>query len=258
MKNGRKQRAGLLAAAIVALFAVAVPAGAASKDRNGDGIPDRWEKRHGLSLKKNQAKLDQDRDGLKNRGEWRNATDPRDRDSDDDDVADGREVKRGSDPTVAHPVFPTEDVGQVAAWDAETGVLEVTLAAGGTVSGSVSEFTKIRCPLPAPPTDPVEGEEPTDPVEDPAALRHRRPGGPGANGAGAPRPGGRPGSGLHPGHGPSLRCSTEDLAVGVAIKAVDVRFTAEGTTFIKIALGAGAEVPVEEPVEEPIEEPAVG
>ena len=258
MKNGRKQRAGLLAAAIVALFAVAVPAGAASKDRNGDGIPDRWEKRHGLSLKKNQAKLDQDRDGLKNRGEWRNATDPRDRDSDDDGVADGREVKRGSDPTVAHPVFPTEDVGQVAAWDAETGVLEVTLAAGGTVSGSVSEFTKIRCPLPAPPTDPVEGEEPTDPVEDPAALRHRRPGGPGANGAGAPRPGGRPGSGLHPGHGPSLRCSTEDLAVGVAIKAVDVRFTAEGTTFIKIALGAGAEVPVEEPVEEPIEEPAVG
>ena len=49
-----------------------------------------------------------------------------------------------------------------------------------------------------------------------------------------------------------------DLADSLAIKAVDVRFTAEGTTFIKIALGAGAEVPVEEPVEEPIEEPAVG
>ncbi len=251
MNDGRKQGMGLLAAALVALFAVAMPAGAASKDGNRDGIPDRWEKRHGLTLKKNQARLDQDRDGLRNRGEWRHGTNPRKRDTDGDGVIDGREVKQGSDPTVAHPVLPAEDLGQISAWDAETGLLEVTLAAGGTVSGSVSEFTKIRCPLPPPPTDPVEGEEPTDPVDDPAALRHRRPGGPGANGAGAPRPGGRPGSGLHPGHGPSLRCSTEDLAVGVAIKAVDVRFTAEGATFIKIALGAGAEVPVEEPIEEP-------
>lgn len=255
MKNGRKQRAGLLAAAIVALFAVAVPAGATSKDRNGDGIPDRWEKRHGLSLKKNQAKLDQDRDGLKNRGEWRNGTDPRDRDSDDDGVADGREVKRGSDPTVAHPVFPTEDVGQVAAWDAETAQLEIALAAGGAISGTVSDFTRIRCPLPLP-NDPVEGEEPTDPDPAPETLRRRPPRGPGA--AGGPRPGGRPGSGLHPGHGPSLRCSTEDLAIGVPIRAFDVRYTADGATFIKIALGGEPEVPVEDPVEDPVEEPALG
>ena len=278
MKNGRKQRLGLAAAAIVALFAIAIPAGAASKDRNGDGIPDRWEKRHGLSLKKNQAKLDQDRDGLKNRAEWRNATDPRDRDTDDDGVADGREVRHGSDPTAAHPVLPAEDVGQITAWDATTGQLEVTLTAGGSVKGAVNQFTKIRCPLPPPPTDPVEGEEPTDPVEGSEDLRRRPPAGPqgaggqrpaGPQGAGGQRPAGpeasedsrpagRPGSGLHPGHGPSLRCTTEDLAVGVPVKVFDVRYTADGATFIKIGLGGEPEVPVEDPVEDPVENPVVG
>lgn len=235
MKNVRKQELGLAATAIVVLFAIAIPAGAAPKDRNNDGIPDRWEKRHDLSLKKNQAKLDQDRDGLRNRGEWRNATDPRDRDTDDDGVADGREVRQGSDPTAAHPALPTEDVGQIAAWDAATGQLEVTLTAGGSVTGAVNQFTKIRCPLPPSPTDPVEGDQPTDPVEGAGELRRRPPRAP--KGSGGPRPGGRPGSGLHPGHGPSFRCTTQDLAVGAQIKAFDVRYTADGATFIKIGLG---------------------
>ena len=53
-------------------------------DHNHDRIPDRWEKRHDLSLKVKQHRRDQDSDGLKNRGEWRAKLDPRDDDTDDD------------------------------------------------------------------------------------------------------------------------------------------------------------------------------
>ena len=58
------------AAALVGVLIAAVPASAASKDRNHDRIPDRWEAKHGLSLKVNQARKDQDSDSLRNRGEW--------------------------------------------------------------------------------------------------------------------------------------------------------------------------------------------
>lgn len=60
-------------------------------DRNGDRIPDRWERSHRLSLRVNQARRDQDRDGLRNREEFLAGTSPRDRDSDDDGVRDGNE-----------------------------------------------------------------------------------------------------------------------------------------------------------------------
>jgi hypothetical protein len=75
----------------VSLMGVAASSAAAKSDRNHDRIPDRWEKKHGLSLKVNQARRDQDRDGLKNLGEFRARTDPRDDDSDNDGVEDGDE-----------------------------------------------------------------------------------------------------------------------------------------------------------------------
>ena len=51
---------------LFALTAVAaVPASPAlAKDR--DGMPDRWEKRHHLSMRVNDASRDKDRDGLSN------------------------------------------------------------------------------------------------------------------------------------------------------------------------------------------------
>ena len=60
--------------------------------------PDRWEKRHKLSLKVKQAGLDQDRDHLRNLGEFRQGTSPRDADSDDDGLRDGKEHGVGNDP----------------------------------------------------------------------------------------------------------------------------------------------------------------
>ena len=233
MIEGRKERFGFLFATLAALALIAVPATASAKDRNGSGIPDRWEKSHGLSLKKNQARRDQDRDGLRNKGEWKAKTNPRDRDSDNDGLSDGREVRNGGDPLDGGVADLTDGLATVTAWDPATSRLEVTLTAGGSVSGQVTEFTGIRCALPE--------ENPVDPVD--PAVRHRGP----SNGHGGRLPG-RPGRGPHggfvPGWGPSVPCSIEDLAVGTPVDMVKVRFTPEGIVFRKILIGLPAEEPV--------------
>src|SRR5436190_16251272 len=79
-------------AGVLALFATLLLASAASAhDRNRDRIPDRWERAHHLSLHVNQARRDQDHDGLNNRGEFRAHLNPRDADTDDDGTDDGDE-----------------------------------------------------------------------------------------------------------------------------------------------------------------------
>jgi hypothetical protein len=106
------------------VLAGAVVAG--SGDRNDDRIPDRWEKRHNLSLKVKQHRRDQDSDGLKNRGEWRAKLDPRDDDTDDDGVEDG-----------------DENAGTIASF--ENDVLTLNLAGGGTLTALVTDRTEIEC-----------------------------------------------------------------------------------------------------------------
>src|SRR5262245_32977267 len=83
----------LVGAAFAALLAFAPGAMAHSwrGDRNHDRIPDRWEKANHLSLKVNQAKRDQDHDGLRNRAEFMAGDNPRDADSDNDGTDDGAE-----------------------------------------------------------------------------------------------------------------------------------------------------------------------
>src|SRR4051794_21795528 len=82
----------LLACAFAAVLAFPTSGLARSHgDRNGDRIPDRWERAHHLSLKVNQAKRDQDHDGLRNKGEFMAGDNPRDADTDDDGVKDGHE-----------------------------------------------------------------------------------------------------------------------------------------------------------------------
>jgi hypothetical protein len=128
-RHGNRARRGLLLlAALSALALLAVPSLAAAKDRNNDRIPDRWEKRHHLSLKVNQAPRDQDRDRLSNRGEFKAGMDPRDRDSDNDGVKDG-----------------VENAGTIASFDAGTGKLVVNLYGGDTISGFVTDETRIKC-----------------------------------------------------------------------------------------------------------------
>ncbi|HEX7058780.1 MAG TPA: hypothetical protein VF176_02915 [Solirubrobacterales bacterium] len=118
----------LLVTALGALALLALPAaaGAKVKDRNHDRIPDRWERRHHLSLNVKQTHRDQDRDHLRNRAEFLADNDPHDADSDDDGVADGE-----------------ENAGTIQSFDAETGRLVIDLFGGDSVSGLVTDQTEI-------------------------------------------------------------------------------------------------------------------
>jgi hypothetical protein len=122
----RKGLVGALLVAALGIMALMLPGIAAAKDRNHDNIPDRWEKKHGLSLRVNQAHRDQDRDKLVNRQEWKAGDDPLDSDSNDDGTPDGQ-----------------EDAGTIASFDGTT--LTINLFHGQTVSGLVTDGTEIKC-----------------------------------------------------------------------------------------------------------------
>jgi hypothetical protein len=131
MNRTNKRRTGLGGLLAVALGAVAllVMAGpAVAKDRNHDRIPDRWEKRHKLSLNVNQARRDQDGDHLRNLAEFRAGDNPRNADSDGDGIPDGE-----------------ENAGTIASFDTATGRLVIDLFGTETVSGLVTEETEISC-----------------------------------------------------------------------------------------------------------------
>jgi hypothetical protein len=115
-------------AAVGALAMLALPAVAAAKDRNHDHIPDRWEVRHHLSLHRNQARLDQDHDHLRNRAEFLAGDNPRNPDTDNDGIMDGE-----------------ENAGTIQSFDQETGKLTISLFGGETISGMVDEGTEIEC-----------------------------------------------------------------------------------------------------------------
>jgi hypothetical protein len=115
-----------LALALAVAASLMLAGGALARDRNHDRIPDKWEKRHHLSLHHKQNGRDQDHDGLKNRGEFRAHLNPRDADTDDDGIDDGDE----------HP-------GEVKSF--EDGVLTISLFNGGEVSGAVTDDTEVEC-----------------------------------------------------------------------------------------------------------------
>jgi hypothetical protein len=96
----KKTRMIAIAVGALAALLLAIPSlASAPRDANSDNLPDRWEKRHDLSLNTNQAARNQDRDGLRNRAEFKHGTDPRDADTDDDGVADGDDTDADGDGT---------------------------------------------------------------------------------------------------------------------------------------------------------------
>ena len=136
---------GLAVAASLALPASAL----AARDGNHDGIPDRWEKRHHLSLKVDQSRRDQDHDGLRNRAEYRHHTNPRSADTDHDGLDDRDEIRSGHDPRDRDSDDDGirdghENAGTVKRFDGTT--LVIALLRGGTVSGMVDATTELRCP----------------------------------------------------------------------------------------------------------------
>jgi hypothetical protein len=115
-----------LAMALSVVASLVLASGALARDRNHDRIPDKWEKRHHLSLHHKQGRRDQDHDGLKNRGEFRAHLKPHDADSDNDGIEDG-----------------DENTGKVESF--EDGVLTISLFNGDTIKGAVTDDTEIEC-----------------------------------------------------------------------------------------------------------------
>jgi hypothetical protein len=226
-RHGNRARLGALLVAALGLVALlALPGIAAAKDRNHDHISDRWEKRHHLSLHVNQARRDQDRDRLDNRGEFRAGDNPRDRDTDNDGVMDGE-----------------ENAGTIASYDTETGKLTINLFGGETVTGFVTEDTRIEC-----------GHECNhhENGDDSASASHDGQSGPGDDNSG---PGngdeenddplgdhdGMPGANQGPGNegdqgDNGASCTTAALVVGATVEEAELEVSNGKATFEKIVL----------------------
>jgi Bacterial TSP3 repeat len=229
--------------ALVALAMLVVPGAALAKthhkakDRNHDGIPDKWEKKHHLSLKVNQAKKDPDHDGLNNKQEFRDNTNPRKADTDGDGLNDGQEMEVGDNPndpdTDNNGVRDGEEIdGTVQSFtpgtDPNTGTLAILLPDGtNTVTGAVDASTRIEC---------GSGDEHH-------GLRTSDHGGDGGNrGPGSDNSG--PGRGDENGgetgddNGDQAgNCSTADLTPGAVVHEAKIEKASDGTpTFTKIEL----------------------
>jgi hypothetical protein len=151
-----------LGAAVVTVM-LAASGTALAADRNDDGIPDRWEKRHGLSLGKDQSSRDQDRDRLRNLGEFRHRTDPRDADTDSDGLEDGDEVDSGRDPQDTDSdddgIEDGDEIGgKIRSFDATTGALVIDTAQGER-AGAVTDATRVTCDDEGAPTRRSGGDD---------------------------------------------------------------------------------------------------
>ncbi len=215
----------LTAVALLGAMALATSASARSGDRNHDRIPDRWERAHHLSLKVNEARRDQDKDGLKNLGEFRAGTDPRKADSDGDGTPD---VK--------------EHAGTIASFTG--GVLTITLAQGGELSATVDSATKIECGGSADAhssshgsddsasgtgtagDDPATDDQSDDSGTNPAT--HDAGDDDGTDDAGTD----------DQGHDEGQACGTAALTTGATVDEADLQATSDGKRFVKLELGS--------------------
>jgi hypothetical protein len=194
------------AAALGALALLALPGAAAAKDRNHDRIPDRWEKRHHLSLNVNQAHRDQDSDQLRNRAEFLAGDNPRNADSDGDGIPDGE-----------------ENAGKIASFDAATGELKITLFNGGSISGTVTESTRIKCED----THTAEAAMASRGEEEPGDDNGGNNSGPGSENSG-------PGRGDEDGEGGA--CTTADLVPGATVEEAELELGNGTATFDEVEL----------------------
>jgi hypothetical protein len=231
--KGKLRIFSVAAAGALAFMVVAFGGTAVAKDRNHDHISDKWEKKFNLSLKVDQANKDQDRDKVDNLNEFREGTNPRDKDTDNDGRRDGREDadhdglnNMGEDETANLPDDQDtdndgvedgeENAGVIASFDGTT--LTIDIAGGGQVSGTVDSTTRIECK--------TEDEREADENEGRGTATASHDGGSdqsGENESGDDNEG--------PGDGGSV-CTTADLTQGAMVHEAEL----EGTTFEKVEL----------------------
>ncbi len=207
-KTSTRPWAVLAALALGAAAFLALAGVAAAKDRNHDRIPDRWEVRHHLSLKVDQARRDQDRDHLRNRAEFIAGDNPRDDDTDNDGVEDGE-----------------ENAGTIASFDATSRRLAIDLFGNDTIAGTVTDQTRIKC-------------------EDERGARHEAGGDDG--GRGEAEPGDDHGDGDDSGPGSShsgrrgedegANCTVADLKAGAVVQEAELEIEHGQATFEEVEL----------------------
>jgi len=219
--QARRARAGLALIAAAVLALLALPGLAAAKDGNHDRIPDRWEVRHHLSTSVNQANRDQDRDHLRNRAEFLAEDNPRDRDSDDDGVIDG-----------------DENAGTIQSFDQETGKLTIALFGGETISGLVTDRTRIKCEDEHSPDVTVHARHGEEEPGDDNGGHGEEPGddhgdgdssGPGSSHSGR-------GPSGHDDNGTGANCTTSDLIAGATVQEAELELEHGTATFDEVEL----------------------
>jgi hypothetical protein len=150
----------LVVAAATMVLAIAATAGAMGGDRNHDGIPDKWAKKHGLKANKNQANRDQDRDHVRNLCEYQSGMDPKDKNSDNDRRSDGREdadrdgmvnsveseVQSGCDDADSDD-DGQDDGDEISGYvhSLNNGTLKIRMVDGTILTAPVTEDTYVYC-----------------------------------------------------------------------------------------------------------------
>jgi hypothetical protein len=205
------RRLTLFISVALTILAFAVPATAGAgqghhkrhhrvADRNHNGIPDPWERK----FRVHKATADPDRDGVTNLGEFHNATNPRDADTDNDGVDDGDDD--ANDDGIDDG---DEQSGVIDSFDGTT--LTVKLVNGDTLKGAVNDGTEIECES-APTTTATtrddggdeQGEDNDDQGEDEG------------------------------------NCTKDALTPGAIVKEAELHLTAAGAVFDEIELGGKA------------------
>jgi hypothetical protein len=189
-------------------------------DRNHDRIPDRWECRHHLSLKVNQANRDPDHDGLNNRGEFQAGDDPHNADTDNDGVNDGNEHAGTVQSFVADAGSPN------------TGTLTIALAGGGSVSGKVTADT--RCEVGADDSHPTASASHSESGDDHGDDHAGETNG-GREGNQAEEPDGDNNDGDHADEG-ERACTAADFTTGRTVHEADLKLVDGQAIFKEIEL----------------------
>lgn len=174
LKRMRVQAITYALLTLVALPVLADDAAAAARDRDHDGLSDRWEQRYGLSVHSKNASRDPDHDSLSNLSEQRRKLNPRRADTDRDGLSDGRETRRTR----------TDARRRDTDGDRFSDALEVLMLGTDPLDASSPQPPRPTPPGTAPPAPTPPAPAPPAPIQPPPTTGQTRYVAPGGTGSG--------------------------------------------------------------------------